>query len=133
NSLFVLIHECSHNLLFKKKTGNYIASIIANLPHTIPSAVSFTRYHLMHHTYQGIPELDADLPVNWEAKMFGNNFFSKALWLLLFPVFQVIRAFRLKEIKPVDGWIIANWIIQFAFDAAIWIFISPQAFFFLLI
>src|SRR4051794_36595299 len=30
HSLFVMIHECSHNLLFKGKTGNYIASMIAN-------------------------------------------------------------------------------------------------------
>ena len=98
HSLFVMIHECSHNLLFKGKRGNYIAAIIANLPHTFPSAVSFFRYHIKHHSFQGIHELDADLPDFWEAKYLGNNFFSKALWLLLFPVWQAIRTFRAKEI-----------------------------------
>lgn len=133
HALFVLIHECSHNLLFKKKSWNYIASIIANLPHGLPSAVSFTRYHLMHHSYQGHHDWDADLPDFWEARVFGNNFFSKALWMFLFPFFQLFRTFRLKTIKPVDSWIVANWVVQFAFDAAIWMLWGPQAFVFLLL
>src|SRR5262245_30860290 len=37
HALFVMIHECSHNLLFKGKTANYLASITANLPHVLPS------------------------------------------------------------------------------------------------
>ena len=133
HALFVMIHECSHNLLFKGKTLNYLASIIANLPHVLPSAISFTRYHRMHHVHQGNHDLDADLPDFWEARLFGNNFFSKALWLLLFPFFQVRRTFRLKNIKPVDGWIISNWIIQLVFDIAIWVFIGPKALLFMLI
>ena len=133
HALFVMIHECSHNLLFKGKTLNYLASITANLPHVLPSAISFTRYHRMHHVHQGNHDLDADLPDFWEARIFGNNFFSKALWLLLFPIFQVRRTFRLKNIKPVDGWIITNWVLQFAFDVAIWVFIGPKALFFMLI
>ena len=133
HALFVMIHECSHNLLFKGKTLNYLASITANLPHILPSAISFTRYHRMHHVHQGNHDLDADLPDFWEARLFGNNFFSKALWLLLFPIFQVRRTFRLKNIKPVDGWIITNWVLQFAFDVAIWVFIGPKALFFMLI
>jgi sphingolipid delta-4 desaturase len=133
HALFVMIHECSHNLLFKGKLPNFIASIIANLPHVLPSAVSFTRYHRMHHVHQGNHDLDADLPDFWEARVFGNNFFSKALWLLLFPVFQVRRTFRLKNIKPVDGWIITNWVVQAAFDVAIWVFIGPKALLFMLI
>ena len=133
HALFVMIHECSHNLLFKGKTLNYLASIIANLPHVLPSAISFTRYHRMHHVHQGNHDLDADLPDFWEARLFGNNFFSKALWLLLFPLFQVRRTFRLKNIKPIDGWIITNWILQLVFDIAIWVFIGPKALFFMLI
>ena len=133
HALFVMIHECSHNLLFKGKTLNFLASITANLPHVLPSAVSFTRYHRMHHVHQGNHDLDADLPDFWEARIFGNNFFSKALWLLFFPIFQVRRTFRLKNIKPVDGWIITNWVVQFAFDAAIWIFFGPKALMFMLI
>jgi len=133
HSLFVLIHECSHNLLFKKKSWNYLASILANLPHGLPSAVSFTRYHIIHHSHQGEFLWDADLPGRKEAAWFGNNPFSKALWLLLFPFFQLFRTFRLKHIRPLDGWIVTNWIVQFAFDAFIWIVFGPQALLFLLL
>lgn len=133
HALFVMIHECTHHLLFKNKSLNSAAAILSNLPHMLPTAISFARYHIKHHAFQGIHELDADLPDHWEAKLINHSFFGKALWLLLFPFFQAIRTVRLKEIKPVDGWIIANWIIQIAFDVAIWIFFGPKAFFFLLL
>ncbi len=132
HALFVMIHECTHLLLFKRKSWNQAAAIIANLPHALPSAISFARYHIKHHSFQGIHELDADLPDYWEAKLINHSFFGKALWLLLFPVFQAIRTVRLKEIKPVDGWIVANWVAQITFDVAIWMLFGPKAFFFLL-
>ena len=132
HALFVMIHECTHNLLFKKKGMNLAAAIFANLPHMFPSAISFVRYHIKHHSFQGVHELDGDLPDYWEAKLINGSFFGKAIWMLFFPVFQAIRTFRLKEIKPVDGWIVANWIVQIAFNVAIWVFFGPKAFFFLL-
>lgn len=132
HALFVMIHECTHHLLFKRKGLNLIAAMIANLPHVLPSAISFVRYHIKHHAFQGVHELDGDLPDHWEAKLIDHSFIGKALWLLFFPVFQAIRVARLKEIKPVDGWIVANWIIQIAFDVAIWMLFGPKAFFFLL-
>lgn len=133
HALFVMIHECSHHLLFKSKAANYIAGIIANLPHTMPSAISFFRYHIKHHSFQGVHELDADLPDFWEARLINNTTLGKAFWLLLFPAFQVARTFRLKEIKPVDGWIITNWLVQIAFNVAIWVFFGPKALIFMLV
>ncbi|MBI1769670.1 MAG: fatty acid desaturase [Bacteroidetes bacterium] len=133
HALFVMIHECSHHLLFKNKSLNRFAAIVSNLPHVFPSAISFERYHIKHHSFQGVHELDADLPDFWEAKLFNNSVLGKAFWLLLFPVFQVIRTFRLKEIKPVDGWIVTNWIIQIAFNVTLWIFLGPKALMFMLL
>lgn len=133
HALFVMIHECSHNLLFKKKGPNMLAGIIANLPHVLPSSVMFARYHIKHHSFQGIHELDADIPNFWEAKLINNSFFGKAFWLLMYPFFQMFRMFRLKEIKPIDGWVILNWTMQFSFDAVIIIFFGWKAFLFLLL
>lgn len=133
HALFVMIHECSHHLLFKNRAGNFIAGIVANLPHVFPAAISFFRYHIKHHSFQGVHELDADLPDFWEARLINNTALGKAFWLLLFPVFQVIRTFRLKEIKPVDGWIVTNWVVQIAFNVAIWAFFGPKALSFMLI
>lgn len=133
HALFVMIHECSHHLLFKNKALNRIAAIVANMPHVFPSAISFERYHIKHHSFQGVHELDADLPDFWEARLFNNSTIGKAFWLLLYPFFQVFRTFRLREIKPVDGWIVTNWVAQVAFDIAIVYFFGPQALVFMLI
>ncbi|HEU4551724.1 MAG TPA: fatty acid desaturase [Chitinophaga sp.] len=127
HALFVMIHECAHKLLFKKPELNRLAGILANVPQVVPSSVSFERYHIKHHSFQGVHELDADLPNRWEAKLINNYFIGKVIWLLLYPIFQVTRISRLKEIKPFDGWIALNWMVQIAFVAAVTYFWGPQA------
>jgi len=122
HALFVMIHECTHQLLFKNALANRWAGIFANLPHIMPGAISFERYHIKHHSFQGIHELDADLPNKWEAKLINNYFIGKVMWLLFFPVFQATRVSRLKEIKFFDGWVLTNILVQIVFTAAIWYF-----------
>jgi sphingolipid delta-4 desaturase len=133
HALFVLIHECTHNLIFQKRLWNMLASIVANLPIIVPSAVSFHRYHLKHHAFQGVYELDADIPDEWEARLIGNSALGKALWLLLYPFFQGLRPLRLKEINLIDGWILCNWLVQFSFNIALFMLFGAKAFFFLLL
>jgi sphingolipid 4-desaturase/C4-monooxygenase len=131
HALWALIHECSHNLVFRKCHLNTLAGIVANLPHLLPSAVSFQRYHLKHHAFQGIYDLDADLPSYWEARVIGNSAVAKALWLLLFPLFQVARTPRV-EIPMFDLWIVLNVLVQLAFDVALYWYLGPRAFLYLL-
>jgi len=133
HALFVMIHECAHNLLFKKRSLNTLSGILANLPQIFPSSVSFQRYHIKHHSFQGNHDLDADLPDYWEARLVKNSFFGKVLWFLLYPVFQAARTFRLKEIRPVDKWVVLNWAVQMAFNVGIWLVFGPKAFFYLLL
>lgn len=133
HALWTLIHECAHNLIFSKPYLNTAAAIIANLPHLIPTAVSFQRYHLKHHTFQGIYDLDADLPSRWEARLIGNSAFGKALWLLLFPFSQIARTPRLREIRPIDSKVVLNILVQLTFDASVYLVFGPKAFFYLLI
>ena len=132
HALFVMIHECAHKLLFKKPILNRIAGIFANLPQLFPSSVSFERYHIKHHSFQGVHELDADLPNHWEAKLIDNYFIGKAIWLLFYPIFQLFRIGRLKEIKPFDTWVAINWIAQIAFIAGIWYWLGAKGEIFLL-
>ena len=132
HALWVMIHECTHNLLFRDPRSNTLAGIFANLPHILPSAVSFQRYHLKHHAYQGVYELDADLPNRWEARLIGHSPLGKALWMLLFPIFQITRPPRLREIRPVDRWVVTNFLVQIGFDVAVWAWLGPKAFFYLL-
>jgi len=131
HALFVMIHECAHMLLFKGRTPNRLAGMLANIPLVFPSSVGFERYHIKHHSFQGVHELDADLPNKWEAKLINNYFIGKVLWLLFYPLFQLFRISRLKEIKPVDSWNIFNLAVQIVAMAAIYYFLGPKAFVFI--
>ncbi len=133
HALFVMIHECAHRLIFKSPVANRLAGIFANLPLIFPSSVSFERYHIKHHSFQGVHELDGDLPNHWEAKLIDNYFIGKVIWLLFYPFFQLFRISRLKEIKPFDKWILLNWVAQIAFVSAITIFFGPKALVFMVL
>ncbi len=115
HTLYVCIHECAHNLLFKNRALNSLSAILANLPLVFPSAISFQKYHLKHHSYQGVEELDADMPYRWEGALINNSMFGKAIWLLFYPLFQMIRPMRLKEIDFMDKWTLINMGVQITF------------------
>ena len=131
HALWVLIHDCAHNLVVKSGPWNKVFAMAANLPHLFPSAVSFQKYHLKHHAFQGVYELDADLPNRWEARLVGHSALRKALWLLFFPFFQLSRPPRLKEISLFDGWVVVNIVVQLAYDAAVLYVLGPKALLFL--
>jgi sphingolipid delta-4 desaturase len=127
HTLFVCIHECAHNLLFKKKILNTLSGMLANLPLVFPSSVSFQKYHIKHHSFQGVEDLDADMPFRWEAKLIDNSTIGKALWLLFYPFFQLLRPFRLKEIPLFDGWVVLNWLTQIVFMTVVVYFLGPKS------
>jgi sphingolipid delta-4 desaturase len=132
HALFVLIHECAHNLVFRRRAANILLSILADLPNVVPSAVSFRSYHLKHHSFQGHYELDADLASRWEANLIGNSFIGKTLWLLFFPVFQSLRPPRLSEIPFLNAWTVVNWVVVFGFDLFVAFTFGPAALLYLL-
>ncbi len=132
HTLFVCIHECAHNLVFKKRYLNTISAIFANLPMVFPSAVSFQKYHIKHHSFQGVEELDGDMPYHWEARLINNSAIGKALWLLFYPVFQMLRPARLKEISLWDTWTVINLLVEVAFSAGLFYLLGVKALLFLL-
>jgi sphingolipid 4-desaturase/C4-monooxygenase len=121
HALWTLIHDSTHNLVFRCPKYNAMLQILANLPIVFPAAISFRKYHLLHHRFQGDLELDADLASPTEARFVGNSSLRKALWLLSFFVWQAARVPRLKRIRMWDRWYAANLIIQIAFVAALWL------------
>lgn len=133
HSLFVLIHECTHKLIFKNPVANKLAGILANTPLVFASSVSFEKYHLKHHSFQGVYEIDGDIPGKGEAKLINNFFIGKAIWLLLYPFFQLFRLSRIKEVKAIDNWVIFNWIVQIIVMSAVCYFLGIQAFIYLLL
>lgn len=127
HALFVLIHEFSHNMVFKSKIANLWGGIMCDIPNAFPSSVSFRKYHLKHHAFQGHYDLDADLASRWEAKLIGSNFIGKSIWLMLFPVFQALRPPRLREIQFQSIWVWINLITVVLADIAIVYFFGPMA------
>jgi len=120
HALWTLIHDCTHNLVFRRPRDNALLQMLANLPIVFPAAISFRKYHLLHHRFQGDLELDADLASPLEARLVGNSTWRKALWLLTFFAWQAARVPRLKKIRIFDGWYFANLAAQVAFVAVLW-------------
>jgi sphingolipid delta-4 desaturase len=128
HSLWTLIHDCTHNLVFKKTIANRLLACVANLPIFFPAAMSFRVYHLKHHAHQGEPELDADMPSPLEIKLIGRSTLGKITWMLLYFFFQTIRL-SAKKLDLVDRWIIFNWCTQLSFLAGAF-YVSPMTLFY---
>jgi sphingolipid 4-desaturase/C4-monooxygenase len=133
HALFVAIHECAHKLVFRRRVPNILTGLMANLPLFTPGSVSFQKYHLKHHAFQGVYELDADIPSRWEARLIGNSPLGKALWLLLYPLFQLVRSFRVKEVPVFDRWTLANLAIQVGVNVAVYLAWGPKALIYLIL
>jgi len=118
-------HELSHNLGFKRMFDNRLFSLFVNLPLGVPSAISFKRYHLEHHKYQGEDNIDVDIPTQIEGRIFRTR-----LTKLLFVIFQVLfyglRPLVVEPKKP-TVWEFANTFCAVTFDAAIAYFFGPWA------
>ena len=127
HALFVLIHEFTHNMVFKSKVANLWGGIMCDLPNAFPSSAAFRKYHLKHHAFQGHYDIEADLASKWEAKLIGSNFIGKSFWLLFFPLFQAVRPPRLKEIKFQSSWIWVNLLTVLAFDVVVYMIAGPMA------
>lgn len=88
-----------------------------NLPLGVPMSVSFKKYHLEHHRYQGDEVIDTDLPTLLEAKLFRTTF-GKFCWVCLQPFFYLVRPLIVNP-KPPNRLEVINAIIQVIFDAII--------------
>lgn len=133
HTLYGVIHEATHNMIFKNRMANKLCCIMADLPNAVPGGIGFATFHLRHHAHMGDYEHDADLASDWEAKMVKNIWWRKAIWLSLFPVFQIIRTFRFTTINTWHKWMYINMAIVFASDIAIIYFFGFNAFFYLFI
>ena len=127
HSLSLAIHEISHNSAFghTRPLANRLIGLFANLPLGIPTSISFRKYHLEHHRYQGDVEKDVDIPSRIEAKLFYNTF-TKVLWVLLQPFFYGLRPFCVSP-KPLLFLEVINMIVQFSFDYFLWYMLGTKS------
>ena len=114
-ALLILIHEYTHNLVFRGTVQNRLGALFANVPIVFPAAMGFRNFHLQHHRYMGVHELDGDLPSEAEAKWVGNSTLRKLLWVAMFWVVQgVMRPTKTTGQRTFDGWAIFNVVLMVA-------------------
>src|SRR5580704_13412741 len=118
HSLWALIHDCTHNLVFRSRTANRFVAILANVPLVVPGAISFAKYHLLHHRHMGDLEFDAGIPGPTESRVVGRSGVLKATWIAGTILIQgIVRPRRLTRVRLLDGWTLINIMIQFAIMA----------------
>lgn len=121
HSLFVLIHDATHNLVFKSVFANKLVVLLANVPHVFPSGMSFRYYHILHHIELNKP-LDPDHPFEVEARIVGNSPVRKSLWLAFFFIVQALRTlFYTHRVPKLNDllWIAVNWVINIGIVGAV--------------
>ncbi len=126
--LNVVIHECSHNLVFRSTPLNKALGILVNLPSVLPSAIPFRHYHLLHHRFLGCPGLDADVPLGWEVALVGRSRLGKLLWVLAQPfTYAILNPLAVRQRIAVDGWLVANCMVVIAASSAVAFWLGPAA------
>ncbi|XP_077989022.1 sphingolipid delta(4)-desaturase DES1-like isoform X1 [Glandiceps talaboti] len=132
HSMTLAVHEISHNLAFghSKPMHNRILGIFGNLIIGVPQSITFKKYHLEHHRYQGDTDLDMDIPSQLEGKLFTNTY-TKCLWVVLQPLFYALRPLFLNP-KPVSTLEVVNFVVQVIFDLALWYFWGGKVLFYLI-
>ena len=140
HAIWTLIHECSHDLVFKNKLMNRWAAIFANLPMLLPATVSYAIYHHKHHAKFSYYRHDTDVPSQWEGWLLRGGFLRRLLWAAFLPfLFQGFRRIRLLPSGKPASWerfVISNSVIQWAFVvawlAASYLFLGQFAIWYLL-
>jgi len=133
HSLTLAVHELSHNLGFKTPTKiggfnvnlNTLFGMFASLPHAVPTFVTFRKYHLIHHRYQGVDHVDPDLPTVFEGK-YVTSAPIKFLFIFLQPF---VYSFRPMIMFPGDISFdeIIGYIFQLSFDFIFFQFFGIKA------
>lgn len=134
HSLFLAIHELSHNLGARTPAQNKLISMVANLPIGIAYCITFKPYHMEHHRYQGHDFVDTDLPSRLEGYIItdtATGYIDHTIRKAAFMFCQIFAyAFRpmltKPELVPKDGWIIANWMVQLTFDGLMVAWLGPK-------
>ena len=127
HALYVLVHECAHDLVFARRWQNEACAVLADLPNTVPTALSFRAYHLAHHGFQGEYDRDADLASRAEAAWVGHSPLRKALWLCALPLLLALRPLRIRGVPFLTSTVLLNWVAVALFDGFIFSTLGPRA------
>lgn len=124
HALYVLIHEATHNLIFETPVLNKIAGVICDFALIVPSAMSFRKYHLLHHQHLNKIGMDPDVVSQLEGRMVGHGPMRKAMWLFLLSVSQALRPLKVPGSSFIDPWMFANITLQMGVNYLLWLYVG---------
>jgi len=130
HGLLVMVHECAHHLVLRRRVLNTLTGMLAGLPSILLNSVAWSTYHLRHHAYQGVYAEDFDLPSRREARLVGHARIPKGLWLAFFALILATRPLRSRrELAALarNRWVLLNLLAQLAFGPSVGIFLGGQA------
>jgi sphingolipid delta-4 desaturase len=120
HALGVLIHEASHNLVFRRGWMNKVIAIVANVPHGAPAAIEFRHQHMLHHKYLGDAAdpggRDTQAPTRKEVEIVGHSTLAK---ILSFTFGRFFYKARPANAVPHDRWFWSNVAACVAVDLAL--------------
>lgn len=127
HSLFLAIHELSHNLGFRSTFWNRMLAVFANTAIGVPYCIVFKPFHMLHHRDMGSRDNDTDIPTEYEAQCISDSSRGRLEHILRKSVFMIsqIFAYALRPVlvKPelvvVTRWLVFNWTVQLGFNALV--------------
>ena len=127
HALSTFIHECAHDLVFRRANFNRALSLWINVPLVMPAAIDFRDKHLEHHRHLGERGgADSQAPPPSDLG-FATTPLRNVLWHCFAPLYGAPA--QLKR----DRWLAANAVVQVATLVPFtWLF-GPQALVFLLL
>ncbi|NJK90267.1 MAG: fatty acid desaturase [Myxococcales bacterium] len=110
HALGVLIHECAHDLVFRRPDENRWLSILANMPLLFPAAIDFRGKHLAHHRRLGRQNEDTQAPTRFEIEVVGDSYARRFFWLSVGPVFFHGTPVKNPRLIPSKFFLAANFV-----------------------
>merc|ERR1712110_642353 len=88
-------------------------------------SISFKKYHLDHHRYQGNERKDVDIPCFLETQLFTRTL-PKLLWTSAQGLFYCVRPLFINP-KPMEALEALNIALQLAFNFTVWHFLGSKS------
>ncbi|CAF1321621.1 unnamed protein product [Rotaria magnacalcarata] len=126
HTLSLALHELTHNLAFghSRPISNRLLGFFANIPLGVPASITFKKYHLDHHRFQGDEVYDTDIPTRLEVFLFSSRI-GKFFFLIIMPFIYSLRPVFVFP-KPIHVLELVNITIMIVFNGIMYYYFGHK-------